>query len=101
MAADKSEEQTRADEVFPNLLVGNQVVFCWYFLTFLVGNQVFFCWYFLTFWLATRWFFGGIFNFVVGNQMAAEDAQYLADLGVTHLLNTASGDNQPDGVNLK
>ena len=33
--------------------------------------------------------------------MAAEDAQYLADMGVTHLLNTASGDNQPDGVKLK
>ena len=29
--------------------------------------------------------------------MAAEDAQYLASLGVTHLLNTASGDNY-DGV---
>ena len=30
-AADASEEQTRADEVFPNLLVGNQVVFgFWY-----------------------------------------------------------------------
>jgi len=55
IAADKSEEQTRADEVFPNLLVGNQ--------------------------------------------MAAEDVQYLVDLGVTHLLNTASGDDkQPDRV---
>ena len=30
--------------------------------------------------------------------MAAEDAQYLADEGVTHLLNTASGDNLRDGV---
>ena len=52
--ADKSGEQIRADEVFPNLLVGNQ--------------------------------------------MAAEDGEYLADLGVTHLLNTASGDNHPDKV---
>ena len=33
IAADKSEEQTRADEVFPNLLVGNQVVFSWYFFS--------------------------------------------------------------------
>ena len=30
--------------------------------------------------------------------MAAEDAQYLAGEGVTHLLNTASGDNKHDGV---
>ena len=35
---------------------------------------------------------------LVGNQMAAEDAQYLAGEGVTHLLNTASGDNKHDGV---
>ena len=30
-AADKNGDQTRADEVFPNLLIGNQVVFDWYF----------------------------------------------------------------------
>ena len=63
--------------------------------------------FFQTCWLATRWFlvFGTVVvlflllsNLFVGNQMAAEDAQYLADEGVTHLLNTASGDNQRDGV---
>ena len=74
---------------------------------------------FQTFWLATRCFFcifkpaywqlvhcctlslcdlGAEMINLVGNQMAAEDAQYLASEGVTHLLNTASGDNKHDGV---
>ena len=30
VAADKNEEQTRADEVFPNLLIGNQVGFLYF-----------------------------------------------------------------------
>lgn len=54
IAADKSGQQTRADLVFPNLMVGNMY--------------------------------------------AAEDAQYLADQGVTHLLNTAGLQTEPDCV---
>ena len=52
--ADKRKEQSRMDEVVPNLLIGNK--------------------------------------------MAAEDTKYLVEQGVTHLLNTASGENMPDGV---
>ena len=52
--ADKRKEQSRMDEVVPNLLIGNK--------------------------------------------MAAEDTKYLVEEGVTHLLNTASGENMPDGV---
>merc|ERR1711971_571324 len=54
VAADKSGEQTRADLVFPNLMIGNMY--------------------------------------------AAEDAQYLASQGVTHLLNTAGLQTEPDCV---
>ena len=60
VAADKNEEQTRADEVFPNLLIGNQVVFGWcsFFKPAdwqLDGFQLVFFKYFQTCRLATRW----------------------------------------------